>query len=154
MAALLIVACAGETPSLRRPAAPTVVFVCEHGNVKSLIAASLFNREAAARHQAVRAVARGLAPEASVAPAIATALRAEGFEVGAYRPTRLGVDEVREATRVVAISVDPAAISGAQTKLEVWSNVPPASIDYPASRAALVTHVERLLGELAPSPTN
>ena len=43
-----------------------VVFVCEHGSVKSLIAMDYFNRSARERGLAYRAVARGTAPEATV----------------------------------------------------------------------------------------
>ena len=43
-----------------------VVFVCEHGSVKSLVAMEYFNRGAKARALAYRAVARGTAPEPKV----------------------------------------------------------------------------------------
>ena len=46
-----------------------VVFVCEHGSVKSLVAQEWFNRRAKERGLAVRAVSRGITPDASVPPA-------------------------------------------------------------------------------------
>ena len=46
-----------------------VVFVCEHGSVKSPIAASLFDRTAEKRGLPFRAVSRGVNPEEHVPPA-------------------------------------------------------------------------------------
>src|SRR5258708_39677297 len=45
-----------------------VLFVCEHGNVKSLIAASYFNQLARERRLALLAVARGSGPPSPPVP--------------------------------------------------------------------------------------
>src|SRR5262249_7518717 len=63
-----------------------VVFVCDHGSVKSLIAASYFNRAAQARGLAYRAVARGTAPESRVPPSVREGLREIGVDVSSYVP--------------------------------------------------------------------
>lgn len=44
----------------------TVLFVCEHGAVKSVVAAAHFNRLAAERAFPFRAVSRGTAPDSTV----------------------------------------------------------------------------------------
>jgi arsenate reductase (thioredoxin) len=147
---LVVSACVTAPRAQRVGPDSTVVFVCEHGNVKSVIAAALFNREASARHLGAHAVARGVTPEPSVPTAIATKLQAEGDDVRAFRPSTLGNAEVQAAQRVVAISVDPATLSAAGDKLEVWNDVPPASVDYSASRAALLRHIDTLLSQLTP----
>ncbi|MGB5132925.1 MAG: hypothetical protein WBO00_09940 [Steroidobacteraceae bacterium] len=46
-----------------------IALVCEHGSVKSLIAASLFDRAAGQRGLPFRAVSRGVNPEQHVPPA-------------------------------------------------------------------------------------
>jgi len=133
----------GETPI-----AP-VVFVCEHGNVKSLIGASLFNRIAKERGLPFHAVARGVTPEESVPPKIVYALRRDGVEVAAFKPERLSPMDVSTANRTIGIGVDLSAFSAdARGPMERWDDVPPASIDYAASRAALLRHIEVLLDEL------
>ena len=66
------------------PARPQVVFVCAHGNVKSLIASAWLERLAAEGGVAVRSVARGLTPENPVPVGIAEHLRSEGFDVAGY----------------------------------------------------------------------
>lgn len=134
------------------PSPPSVVFVCEHGAVKSLIAAKVFDRAAVRRGLPHRAVARGLDPYAAVPPAIAAALAAEGFDVADFVPTRLAHGEAGEAPRVVAIGV---SLAGYEEDLIVpviaWNDVPPASADYAAARAVLERRVEVLLDEMTPA---
>src|SRR5262245_51686300 len=67
----------------------SVVFVCAHGNVKSLIATEWLNRVAAERGIAAHAVARGLAPENPVPPAITERLRRDGIDVTGYESRAL-----------------------------------------------------------------
>ena len=61
-----------------------VVFVCEHGSVKSMIAALWFNRLASERGLRFQAVSRGVDPDASIPDAVANNLRNDGFD--ANRP--------------------------------------------------------------------
>ena len=73
-----------EEPTLKKAKSPRlVVFVCEHGSAKSLVAASFFERMAKERGIAVRAVSRGTAPDTSVPATVVEALRTDGFDVAA-----------------------------------------------------------------------
>ncbi|MDA8020861.1 MAG: hypothetical protein MPN21_25780 [Thermoanaerobaculia bacterium] len=131
-------------------AAPTVVMVCEHGAVKSVIAAALFDREAKDRGLDIQAVSRGIAPYERIPDKIIEALENDGFDVSEFVPQKLSKQDVAESKRIVAIATDLArATDGAAHKLEQWDDVPPASVDYEASKAALLSHVESLLAELA-----
>jgi arsenate reductase len=123
-----------------------VVFVCQHGNVKSLMAASYFDRLAKERGLAFRAAARGVDPEAGVPPKIAQALGAEGFDVRSFESTQLSDADLGGATRVVAIGVDLGEV---KATVETWNDIPAASADYAAARAALLRRVEQLVAELA-----
>lgn len=145
-AATLSTAALADEPA--RSAAP-VVFVCEHGNVKSLIGATLFDQVARERGLPYRAVSRGVHPETSVPTKIADALRADGIEVADYKPQQLTPMDVSGALRVVSIGADLSAFSlGARRPIEEWTDVPPATADYAASRAALLRHIGRLLDEI------
>ena len=124
-----------------------VVFVCKHGNVKSLIASSLFNKAARERGLPFRSVSRGVTPEASVPPKIAEALRNYGVEVAGYKPKRLSALDVSGAERTIAIGVGLTNFSAGKP-VEVWSDIPPASVDFSASRTALLRHIDVLLDEL------
>ena len=46
----------------------TIVFVCEHGAAKSVVAAAQFNRLAEERHLPYRGIARGTEPQEDIAP--------------------------------------------------------------------------------------
>jgi hypothetical protein len=74
-----------------------VVFVCEHGSVKSLIAMQYFNRRAKASGLPYRAVARGTAPEPTVAKGVTDGLRNDGFDVSAFEPRKFESSDAAHA---------------------------------------------------------
>jgi arsenate reductase (thioredoxin) len=149
----LVCACAESPVTRSGPEPPPVLLVCEHGSVKSLMAASLFNEAATARGLPFRAVSRGVTPDERVPEKIAAALGQEGFDVQSFKPVRVSSEDLNNASRVVAISVDLSAFaSGAKVPIERWDDVPAASVDYAAAHAALLRHVERLLDELQAAP--
>jgi protein-tyrosine-phosphatase len=126
-----------------------VVFVCEHGSAKSLVAASLFERMAREQGVEARAISRGTAPDPSVPPAVVEALRADGFDVSSFRPQALTSADVAGATHVVAIGVDLGTLGAkAGPRALRWDGVPPVSTSYPEARRDLVARIERLLEEL------
>ena len=134
---------------VRAESPSTVVLVCEHGSVKSLMAASMFNQSATRRGLPFRAIARGVTPDEVVPPKIASALLQEGFDVKGFKPTRLGAADLVGASQVVSIGVDLSAFTrDAATPLEAWNDVPAASENYAAARSALQSRVNRLLDEL------
>jgi protein-tyrosine-phosphatase len=146
-----------DNGNARRPAADAappgrVVFVCEHGTVKSVIAAHWFNRLAAERRAPFRAVSRGITPEPAIPPAIAAALASDGFDGGGFIPERLANADLTGAAHVVAIGVESPLFAEARVPVSRWSDVPPASTDYAASRDAMRRRIEALLDSLLPRP--
>ena len=128
-----------------------ILFVCEHGNVKSLMAASYFNQLAQERGLPVRAVARGSAPNSTtVPPAIVRGLRGDGFDVSAFHPSAVSASDVSASQLVITIGTAlPLDTQTAQLKLEQWNDVPPASVDYGGSRDSLKSHIKDLVEQLA-----
>jgi protein-tyrosine-phosphatase len=132
-------------------AAASVVFVCEHGNVKSLIAMQWFNRLAAQRQLSVRAISRGLTPENPVPPPIRARLKDDGFDVSRFEARPLTPGDLEGATRLVVIGADvPPWARRAGLPVETWTDIPPASESYAASRDALKERMAALLAKLAP----
>ncbi len=137
-------------PLLRGQALETpkeILFVCEHGNVKSLMAATYFNELARQRGLSVRALARGVAPDAPAAPpAIIEGLRQDGFDVSGFHPEKFTAKGLEAFSKVIFISLESMPVlakPGGQ--VEVWTDVPPASTDFGASRRVLKDHVEALI---------
>jgi hypothetical protein len=149
IAALFTLACLAP-PSRSEPPSPQVVFVCQHGNVKSLMAASYFNQLAQERGLAVRAISRASAPDSTtVPPAIIEGLRGDGFDVSAFRPAAVTKSDVSASRRVVTIGTSLPFTEGPGIALEQWDDVPAASVDYGAARDSLRAHVRRLVEQLA-----
>jgi arsenate reductase (thioredoxin) len=127
-----------------------VVFVCQHGNVKSLIAAEWFNRLAAERGVSMRAVSRGLTPENPVPPPIAEALRRDGLDVAGFQARALAPADLAPARRVVLIGVEaPSWLDRRPGLVEAWDGIPAASESYAASRDALRARIAALLDAFA-----
>lgn len=134
------------------PVAPmeTVVFVCEHGNVKSLMAASYFNEIARQRKLPFIAIARGTAPNSTTVPgSIIAGLRVDGVDVSTYRPLAIDARDLASARQVVLIETSlPDALQTKPAQVLDWSDVPPASVNFEAARQSLKVHVDRLVGDL------
>jgi protein-tyrosine-phosphatase len=126
--------------------AADVVFVCEHGAVKSVMAAHVFNTLAAERGSALRATARGITPDAAAAAPITDRMQAEGIDLGGFRPQPLTPSDAAAARRIILFGDIAPGLKNA----EVWDGVPPATEDYEAARDAIRARVKALLDALAP----
>ena len=124
----------------------TILFICEHGSAKSVVAAAHFNKLAAERGLAFHAISRGTDPDPANHPAAVSGLRDDHLEPQAS-PLRLSANDLQEAARVIAFSALPPAYQS-RVPVTIWT-VPPISEDYPTSRGAIVTHLDRLLRDLA-----
>jgi len=126
-----------------------VVMVCEHGAVKSLIAAKLFDREARERGLPFRAISRGLDPYEAVPEKFATKLQNDGFDLSGFTPQKLSETDVTSSLRLVSIGSDLSQYAEhVSDEISNWSEIPPASVDYEASKAAILAEVNALLDEL------
>src|SRR6476661_136980 len=133
-----------QTPS--RPA-PAVIFVCEHGAAKSVIATAYFNQLAAERKLPFRATFRGTSPQDDLSIRAVEGLKADGVAVPTGKPAAITGADVVDATYIFAIGCtlpDAARRSG---KAADWSDVPDDQ-GYGPMRDAIVRHVEALLADL------
>jgi len=81
----------------------------------------------------------------------AVRLRAEGVDVSSFHPSMLSNSDLSTSARVIAIGVEltPDSRQLAQTSVEEWNDIPPATLSYAATQQALKAHVERLVDELS-----
>lgn len=146
--ALLALAVVASFP--QAPAAgpsPTVVFVCEHGAAKSLIAAAYFNKLAAERGLAARATFRGVDPQDALSVRAVAGLKDDGFPIPDVRPTAINAADVTAATHIFAIgcALPPGATQSG--KASSWDDVPDDQ-GYGPMRDAIVRHVRALIDTL------
>jgi arsenate reductase len=129
------------------PASPAIVFVCEHGAAKSVIATAYFNKLAAERGLPFRATFRGTDPQAELSQSTLKGLREDGIDVPTGKPTVIAQDDVAHATHVFAIGCTLPAMAKSSGKASDWSDVPDGQ-GYGPMRDAIVRHVKQLLDEL------
>ncbi len=127
--------------------APVVVFVCEHGSAKSVVAAAHFNHLARERNLKLRAISRGTIPDEEIAPNAAKGLQADGLAVGREKPEKLSKADVGRAVRVVAFCQLPEAYLSVAS-VEQWDDIPPVSEDYSKARDRIVERIRHLLDGL------
>lgn len=125
---------------------PTVLFVCEHGSAKSVVAAAHFNRLAAEQGVPLNAISRGTDPDAENHPAAVAGLAGDALQPPA-RPRRLALADLDDAAAVVAFSPLPASYSS-HAPVRVWS-VPAVSEGYGKARDEIIARIRDLLAELA-----
>ena|ERR1041385_1810452 len=131
----------------------TVVFVCEHGSARSVIAAAHFNRMAAQKGLPYRAVSRGKSPDDTIPASIKDALAADGMDISTWKPKALSEADMQKAAKVVTLAVDlPAARTAASGRLVEWNDVPSMSQSYDTVRKVIVQHVNELVDKLAAKP--
>ncbi len=128
-----------------------VLFVCLHGAAKSVLAAADFERMATERGLSIAAETAGTEPDDEIAPAVLAALKAEGVDLAGQRPRLVTREMAAGAARVVAFGCDLSAAAPDGARIEQWGDVPNVSAGLPAARAAIRTHIERLLDEWSAS---
>jgi arsenate reductase len=129
-------------------ASPSIVFVCEHGAAKSVIATAYFNTLAAERGLPYRATFRGTSPQDDLSVRAVAGLKEDGIAVPSGKPGGITDADVANATHIFAIGCtlpDKARRSG---KADDWSDVPDDK-GYGPMRDAIVRHVKELLDRLA-----
>jgi len=134
-------------PGSMNQAPPRIIFVCEHGSAKSIVAAAYFNKLAGERKFDLRAIARGIHPDGQLAPQAVEGLHKDGLVPGEQMPRRLSEVEAAGASYLVAFcqlpeEYDPVAPS------ERWNDIPPLSEDYGRSRDAMLDRIRQLLDKL------
>ena len=150
-AVMALVAQAAQTAEIPASKPASVVFICEHGISKSLVAAMLFNRIAEQRGLTVRAVSRAVNAQTlatKVPPRLVQNMDDDGFPVKDFRPQAVTTTDAAGATRVVVIGYDGDIAAIGKAAAEHWDDVPPASLEYDDAKRKITSHIDKLLQEL------
>jgi arsenate reductase len=131
----------------------TILFVCEHGSAKSVIAAAQFNDLAAKNGLPYRAIARGVHPDKEIPPYIRTGLGVEGLDIRGWEPKRFDEADELRAERVITLGCAlPTSNTSAAGKLQDW-NVPSPTESYQNASRAIAERIALLLRALAGKQT-
>jgi protein-tyrosine-phosphatase len=128
----------------------TVVFLCPHNALRSVIAAALFNRAA---DDGLQAESAGTEPDARVNARTIQVLREVGLEVTDLVPGRVSRTQLERAERVISLGcpLEAELAAAASGKLEEWPM--PDTTGQPVEvvrevRDLIGQRVDRLLAEL------
>ena len=151
----LLTASPGTVMAQSRPPRPpndsqTVVFVCEHGTVKSVVAMAWFAELARQRHLPVKAISRGTNPDPTVPSLVLQGLRADGLALGSFAPTRFSPADLPGAITVISFDQPSvAALVAGRLPTAAWDGMPAVSDDYVLAREAIRRRVAQLVDSLA-----
>jgi len=126
---------------------PSIVFVCEHGAAKSVVATAYFNKLAAERGLPYRATFRGTTPQDELSVRAVEGLKADGLAIPSGKPAAISDADVTDATHIFAIGCTLPHNALRSGKAADWSDVPDDK-GYGPMRDAIVRHVRQLLDEL------
>jgi protein-tyrosine-phosphatase len=126
-----------------------VVFACQYGYAKSLVAAKHFERAAAAEGLNVRVLARGLTPNPEVPTPLAASIEGDGFALTGFQPTALDAQASGEAEFIVLFGIDNPFESSATTLR--WDDVSALSEDYGKARGEITAHFASLIAQIKAS---
>jgi arsenate reductase len=129
---------------------PTVLFLCPHNALRSVIAAALFNQRASGRAHAESA---GTEPDDRVNERTIVVLREVDIEVADEKPGRVTRQQLERATRVVSLDcpLPPELHAAAADRLENWPMPDTSGKPVEAVREVrelIRVRVDELVGEL------
>jgi len=130
-------------------APPKIVFVCEHGAAKSVIAAKELEKLARQRGISLQAVTRGTTPDPEIPAAVRDGLKADGIDIGTMKPVRVKAEDLRDAAMVISFGPDLSSLAGSNLKVEDWSAAPGMGANFQPTRDYIVKRLENLLDQLA-----
>lgn len=149
--AITLLAVAAVRLDAQQAAAPSpkpVLFVCEHGTVRSLLAKVLFEEYAAEVGLKMQAVSRGTKADSVVPPWMMQGLTADKVVLGSWRPETLRLEDLSSASIVVSFDVPTSATSNATVPRAQWDGLPSVSRDYGTGRDAIKVRVRQLVDSL------
>lgn len=126
---------------------PVILFVCEHGAAKSIIAAAHFNRLAREENLSLRAIARGIHPDAELSPKAVAGLQEDGLTSTESIPAKLTREDIESAQQIISFCDLPEEYRQ-KSAPEQWLDIPPVSEDYQKARDAILARLQKLVDTL------
>jgi protein-tyrosine-phosphatase len=124
-----------------------IIFVCEHGAAKSILAAAYFNRLAQERNLSFRAIARGTHPDQELSLIAVAGLHGDGLTPTESVPQKLSQADIEAAQQIIAFCELPTEFQQ-NAKVEQWKDIPPVSENYERARDVIIEQLKRLVNNL------
>ena len=124
-----------------------IIFVCEHGAGKSVVAASYFNKLAKERNLVYVAECRGTNPDSIVSLKTQEGLTKDNVYDANTKPTKLQISDTTNAERIILFTTAPPGLN-TKVKIENWSDVENVDAEYQERRDAIIQKINTLLDTL------
>lgn len=124
----------------------TIVFVCEHGAAKSILAAAYFNELASEMELDQRAIARGTNPDDELSSQTVSGLSRDGLRPTESKPQKLTEADLQNAQLLITFCELPVQYEQ-QSAVEHWEGIPPVSENYEQARDAIIGRIRQLLND-------
>jgi arsenate reductase (thioredoxin) len=122
----------------------TIIFVCEHGAAKSIVAAANFNRLANEIGLRMRALARGTNPDNDLSEQTIMGLYKDGLKPTEGVPRKLSQHDIQSAEIIVTFCELPEEYE-AQAVVERWDGFPAISENYDKARDVIIERLNALI---------
>ena len=139
----------GTKPEAAAEKTPTILFVCEHGAAKSVIAAAYFDKLAKERGLNYRAIFRGTNPDPALASVAVKGLQEDGVNTQGWKPALVTKKDMNAAAGIVTLGCVLPEKDAVASKVAEWNDVPSPSQNYQAARDDIVKKVQSLVDDLA-----
>lgn len=121
-----------------------IIFICEHGAAKSVIAAAYFNKLARETNSDVRAIARATNPDQELSSKTIAGLHSDGLTPTESAPQKLSLADLESAQRIIAFCELPEEYQN-KARTEQWDGIPPVSENYEAARDAILAKLTQMM---------
>ena len=129
------------------PEALDVLFVCQHGAAKSVIAARHLEELAHARGLNLNAAAAGVEPDEVIPPHVIAGLREDGVDDQVTPPQLVTRELLEHAQIVVSFGCDLSAVTNDAARIIQWNGVPAVSDGYDTARTEILSRLHAILDE-------
>lgn len=124
-----------------------IVFVCEHGSAKSVIAATYFNKLAKEKNLPWEAVSRGTNPDQEISPKTKQLLTQDNLLDKSFVPQKLSQEDVDAAEQVILFYALPETIQR-KNNIQNWQEIQAVNDDYETLRNDIVSKIKPLIDSL------
>jgi arsenate reductase len=124
-----------------------VVFVCEHGAGKSVVAAAYFNKIAKDRNLNWEASCRGTNPDEEVSVPTKEGLKSDNLLDPALSPKKLAPSDTSNVEKIILFTKLPDDFK-TSVKSEDWSSLPNIDAKYEVRRDALIKKINEFFDSL------
>jgi arsenate reductase (thioredoxin) len=125
-----------------------IVFVCEHGAAKSVIAAAYFNKIAKEKKLPWEAVCRGTAPDEQISERTKTLLTSDNLFDPKLKPQKLSQEDVDQADQVILFFPLPESIQSKNNIIN-WPGIDAVNNDFLKLRDDIISKLTPLIDSLA-----